>query len=91
MDAWGLYSPYSPSPPRKEETLKNYSDYVYAHEIEERDETTLPFTIFHARVLRALGITVSAHPILSDGLFMLNGKFLIFFRDLLQKCEPYFG
>jgi hypothetical protein len=91
VEAWRLYSPYSPSPPSKEEVFKDYPEYVLAADIEKRGVAALPLSVFHARVLRALGITTSANLILCDGLFMVNGTYLPGFRKLLEQIEPDFG
>jgi len=90
-EAWRLYSPYSPSPPSKEEVFKDYPEYVFAGDIEEHGDAALALSIFHARVLRALGITISVNLILCDGLLMVNGIFLSEFRKLLEKTEPDLG
>ena len=55
------------------------------------DNAALALSIFHARVLRALGITISVNLILCDGLLMVNGIFLSEFRKLLEKTEPDLG
>ena len=63
-----LYSSYSSAPATKEEVLEDYADYVFAGDIEELDDAALTLPIFHARILRALGVKVSVSPILCDRL-----------------------
>jgi hypothetical protein len=93
MEAWRLYSPNSPSPPSKEEVLKDYAEYVIVPDIVENcdDWAVLTLNIFHARVLRALGLTISSNFILCEGLLAVNGTFLVKFRRFFEKAEPDFG
>ena len=90
-EAWRLYSPYSPSPPSREEVLEEYADYILAEDVEEQGDAAVLLSIFHARVLRALGITTRVNPILCNGLFVVNGTFLAEFRKLFEKAEPAFA
>jgi hypothetical protein len=92
-EAWRLYSPHSSSPPSKEEVLKAYSKYVIVPDIVENCDDRAVFTlnIFHARVLRALGLNIKSNFILCEGLLTVNGTFLVEFRKLMEKTEPALG